>query len=425
MGILLAIPEIVTATVAAGAEAAEIAGGFSAIAEGAGVAALESIQGSAAALGEAAIPISNEVATVLTQTPALVETVHAVNAVAQGAAGLTGGIYSALSIDSPGELPPHTGSSGSSGGYNSFTAGNSYNKPESGMALAFFDQYQLESGIPGVPDWLFNIIANSVPELPSLQEIFYSIANGIWTSYYNTGRAVVERTVSEELQRLLRDLDNGFRTTFQNLRTSDPVEGIIDQIRGVANLQNIEQVAGRAASGLSRAAQQAVRNTAEAVGRATGDAAANAASTAITAVGGAASSAAQTVSDAVSAAVQATQDLASHTGRLTYDIANLPNDGFNALSEGVHRLGQWIQMVGSTGGTHHYAAPQWILFVLDQLEEELYKKPIASVKRAASNYDNSEKRKKYKKSGPAVTKANKKRRSRSARRSTVVRGHAV
>nr|ARQ15057.1 VP2 [WU Polyomavirus] len=415
MGILLAVPEIIAASVAGGAEALSIAGSGAAIATGEGLAALGGLTESAALLGET-VEISEAAATVLTKVPELVTVTQGVTAAVQGGAGLVGGIYTALAADRPGDLPASTPTGSPSGlhppaGYNPQGGGlniQSIHKPlhapYPGMALAPIPEYNLETGIPGVPDWVFNFIASHLPELPSLQDVFNRIAYGIWTSYYNTGRTVVNRAVSEELQRLLGDLEYGFRTALATIGESDPVNAIVEQVRSFVS-------GGRERELLQIAAGQPV-DISQGVSRGTA-----------------------TISNAVEAVRDATQRLSQATYNFVYDASTLPRDGFNALSDGVHRLGQWISMPGATGGTPHYAAPDWILYVLEELNSDISKIPTQGIKRKLQQNGlhskaslHSKTRKVTKKSthkSAKPSKTSQKRRGRRAGRRTTVRRNRV
>lgn len=400
MGIFLAVPEIIAASIAGGAEALSIAGSGAAIATGEGLAALGGITEGAALLGET-IPISEAATTVLTKVPELVQATQAVTAAVQGGAGLVGGIYTALASDHPGDLPPNTPTGSASGlhptsGYNPQGAGlnlQSVHKPihapYSGMALVPIPEYQLETGIPGIPDWLFNLVASYLPELPSLQDVFNRIAFGIWSSYYNAGSTVVNRVLSDEIQRLLRDLEYGFRATLASIGESEPVNAIATQVRSLATTareRELLQITAGQPLDLSRP------------------------------------------TSALSAAAGALTEAAYN---FIYDASSLPKDGFNALSEGVHRLGQWISFSGPTGGTPHYATPDWILYVLEQLNADTYKIPTQAVKRKQDELhpvSPTKKANKAKKSSsPGTNSGNrsKKRRGRSTSRSTTVRRNRI
>ncbi|AVY05545.1 VP2 protein [Calomys tener polyomavirus] len=190
------------------------------------------------------------------------------------------------------------------------------------MALQVLPEVPLGGGIPGVPDWLFDIIPAG---LSTLQEVFHRIATGIITSYYHTGRAIVRRAISVEMQRLLSDLRDGFETTFEALGQGDPVEAIIDQVRAAHStmIARERRLIEQGTPLLPNLGGQIVDTVA---------------------------GAAQTVSNIV------------------VDVTNIPMDGYNALQDGVHRLGQWVQMAGSDGGTPHYSYPPWVLYVLQELE---------------------------------------------------------
>ncbi|AWB14600.1 VP3 [Mus musculus polyomavirus 3] len=244
------------------------------------------------------------------------------------------------------------------------------------MALQGIPLHALEHGVPGIPDWVLQL----VPDLPSLQDIVYRIASGIVSSYYHTGRVIVQRALSEEMQRLLNDLSDGFRYTFETLGRSDPVGAMIDQIQSAHRyFRRREQMLLIEGSDPIPFGEIASR------------------------AGEIAGNVAETVSNVV------------------VDVANLPRDGYNALSEGIHRLGQWVQYAGSDGGTGHYSTPSWILYVLQELERELPKIPRTSLKRKdTDNVHNNNRPKKARArknpSGPKASKSNQKRRSGSVRR---------
>lgn len=372
MGALLALPELIAAAVEGGAEALAIAGSEAAIASGEGAAVLEGLgAGSEVLIGGEELGVSAAAQTVLTQTPEVVNTLTAIQGGVQAGTTLAAGVVSYLQ---PGDLSAEAASTsggGRPGGYNN----PSTKTTQQNMALQLLPPNQLEHGVPGIPDWILNL----VPDVPSLQDIFYRIANGILTSYYHTGRAIVQRTVSEEMQRLLDDLSRGFASTLEAIGQSDPVSAIVEQVQNMHTyFRHREMLLLEGGDPIP--------------------------------VGQIASRAGSVASSAIGSAVDTIRNV-------VVDVANLPSDGFNALSEGVHRLGQWIQFGGPDGGTIHYSTPQWILYVLQELERELPKIPQARLKRKADNNvqgDMPKKKARARKSTcTKTTKSNKKRRCRS------------
>lgn len=390
MGALLAIPELIAVAVEGGAEALSIAGSASAIASGEGAALLGSLsEGAIATGGELGVSAAAE--SVLVQSPQVINQLVAIQGGVQAAAGAAGGIAYYLN---PGELSAQASSTsggGRPGGFN-----NPHTKPN--MALQPFPGNNLEHGVPGIPDWVLNL----VPELPSLQDLIYRITNGILSSYYYTGRAVVQRTLSEEMQRLLEDLSRGFSSTLESIGQSDPVGGLIQQIQNAHRYFRAREDRLLLEGG----APLPIGDVAGRAGTAIGDVAGRAG----TAIG-----------QAGSAISQAGQAVAESVRNIVVDVANLPMDGYNTLAEGVHRLGQWIQFSGSDGGTSHYSTPMWILYVLQELEKELPKIPRTSLKRKLPNGfretpNNRQKKARTRKSTSSKTaSSNKKRRGRSTR----------
>nr|QCD16727.1 VP2 [Porcine polyomavirus]QID98804.1 VP2 [Porcine polyomavirus] len=398
MGIVLAIPEIIAAAVEGAAEAIEIAGSFGAVASGEGLTALETLVQSATLGGEelgatlaeqaAAIGVTDSTFTLLSQTPELVNTFTAVGGLVNAGAGLAGGI--ATYLGNPGGVPGEqsTQGGGGSGLFPQYPGHGGAFHPtvqpskHHTMDLAVLPPYDLETGIPGIPDWILNLL----PELPSLPDLISRIANGIWTSYYHAGTEIMRRTASEELQRLMGDLSEGLRQASaaaqQYIRESDPVNAIVRQIERAQAQRRIE------AARLIQDAERGVVNVGELV---------------------------QRVGDA-------TRDAAGSMGQILSDIGQLPVDGYNALSSGVQRLGQWIAMPGPSGGTMHYSFPSWVLYVLDELEIDFTPKQAWKRKREPEDKDPLEgeeprhgiqerkTRRHIYRTGPKTTHPNKKRR---------------
>nr|QCD16730.1 VP2 [Porcine polyomavirus] len=379
MGILLAIPEIVAATVAAGAEAAEIAGGAAAIATGEGIAGLQAVTDAAVAnaalegvtiggtLAEqaAAAGVSQAAITAITQTPELVNTLIGAGGVINAAAGAAGGIAQYLIGSNTGGVSGEPGTAGSGGLLLTdgvpYSTSNPHPSVNPGMELAIPTPGDLETGIPGVPDWVLNL----VPELPSLSEVVSRIAYGIWTSYYRTGSELIRRAASEELQRLLAFANtlatDSTRYAIDYVQNSDPVGAIITQIENF-------QVQQRVTS--ARLLAEAERGTLN-----------------------------------VNSAVQQT---VAKIQQFVQDVSQLPVDGYNALSSGVSRLGQWISMPGPSGGTDHYSVASWVLFVMDELQNDFYPKQAIYTK---FTEDVSQKKSSKRKRSAKATYPNKKRRS--------------
>ncbi|ARA71319.1 minor capsid protein [Betapolyomavirus vicugnae] len=246
------------------------------------------------------------------------------------------------------------------------------------MDAAVVPYNELEVGIPGIPDWVLNML----PELPSLSDIFSRIAHGIWTSYYNAGRIVVQRALSSEMQQLLRDLRNGFSSTLQGIEFSDPVQAIANQIERIQAQRRIDN---------ARLLSYAERNQIDV-------------SNIVTALQEGAQTAAGALRDAGGAVV-------GQVGNLAMDIANLPIDGYNALSDGVHRFGQWISISGPTGGTEHYSFPDWMLYLLEEVETDFTPRVPLKRKLEENNGNQRKKRSTGAKTSSKTSKTSKKRRS--------------
>nr|QBA83681.1 MAG: VP2 [Porcine polyomavirus] len=386
MGAILAIPELLAAAVEGAAEAIEIAGSFGAVASGEGLAAVETLVQSATLGGEylgaslaeqaAALGISDSAFTLLSQTPELANTFTAISGLVNAGAGLAGGV--ATYLGNSGGLPGQEAGGGGSGLYPYYPGhGGHFHPTHHTMELAVIPPYQLESGIPGIPDWVLHLL----PELPSLSDIISGIANGLWTSYYRTGTELIRRTASDELQRLLGDLSTGLRQASeaaqQYIQDADPVNALVRQIERVQVQRRVDSAR------LIQEAETGVLNLGEIV---------------------------QRVADT-------TRGAAGSVGQIATDLAQLPVDGYNALSGGVQRLGQWISMSGPTGGTLHYSFPHWVLYVLDELQLDF--PPKQGIKRGLPEdpqppegdvYQERKTRLRTYKSGPKTAHPNKKRR---------------
>lgn len=248
------------------------------------------------------------------------------------------------------DLPQIEAGGGSGAGGGGRLPGGSY-----GMELVPYPPVNIESGIPGVPDWVLQLL----PDLPSLSDVVYHIANGIWTSYYHTGRAVIQRGLSEEFQRLLYDAAEGARQAVASVVDfTDPVRGIINKIEYLRDF------------GRSRENQMLLEGRPLNIGRT--------------------AERTQQIYDYVKNKIEQTL---STTSDILYDVGQLPVDGYNALSSGVLHFGQWIEMPGPTGETGEYVIPDWVLYVLSELEHDAEKIHVSDYRRQVKNGNQGKKRK--------------------------------
>ncbi|UZU83964.1 viral protein 3 [possum polyomavirus] len=241
------------------------------------------------------------------------------------------------------------------------------------MELAVYNPGAGGFGFPGIPDWVWDWVP-----LPNLQDLVYGIARGIWTSYYRSGVIVARRAASVELQKLLSDLKDGFETTLSTIRTSDPVERLVEGIEAVREENRLEAIR------LLR--ENPPVNLAE-LGN--------------------------TISEAANTA-----------GSLIYNVASSPADGYNALADGVHVIGQWIGIVGPDGGTQHYSVPSWIFHLLDELERDSrlsLTQTFRATKRNITRPEDEQDNKKRRVLRSKPTKTSQKRRSGRLRNSSTKR----
>lgn len=354
MGILLAIPEIITAAVVGGAEALEIAGSAGAIATGEGLATLAGLAESAGVVGEAvggtlaeqaaALGVSEAAYTVLSQTPQLVEAAGAIGGGVSAVSSVAGGLAAYFSPDTGAQtLTEQAASGGSSGLPGPGPSGPGHSKPGT-MAVALFPQGGYN--VPGIPDWVIDLIPQLPFGLHEVPDLIHRIAYGIWTSYYHTGREIIQRGLSEELQRLLGDLRDGVQYSLRSLSESDPVQAIIDTLSSAQETRRIQN---------ARLIGQASESTLD--------------------IGEHLKKLFEKVSSAISEAGQA-------AGGTAYDVANMGIDGLNTLGDGLMRMGQWVTFQGATGGTAHHSVPSWFWYLLNELEVNFpYKVERASLKR--------------------------------------------
>lgn len=326
MGILLSIPEIIAATAIGGGEALEIAGSVGALVSGEGLATLEALQGAAALSTEAtaALAVSNEAAIVLSTIPELSQTLFGVQTLLSSVAGVGGVVYNLnpgelyQAPEGPGGLGPRIGSTT--------------------MALQLWlpQAWPWGGAAGGVPDWLLEVLR----EVPTPSEILYNIARGIWTSYYRTGRELIQRTATRELasllSRLRQNIINGANRAIE--MAPDPVQGLLNLI-----------------------------NQAIAYNR-----------------------------DWETRALLEGRPLFEPGGVVMYDTQNLPLSGNNDQRGGFHDEGTWVSFQGEEGNTPQYTIPQWMLFVLEELQKEVNKenKHALSKKRKWTSTETSQSDKK-------------------------------
>lgn len=369
MGALLALPEFIGAAIAGGAEALEIAGSVGAVLSGEGLATLQSIEAAAAALGAEGAVASEAVTTVLTLAPQVYNSLLWTGAAAAEVGG-AGASYALASQYTGHHVYGTSGGSGS--GLSGAGAGAAV---LNSMELVPVAHHGLEGGIPGVPDWLLNLL----PELPDVPQMLSRIAHGIWTSYYNAGSMLIQRGLSEEMERLLRELSEGAARAVSQINWEDPVNALASRLRALQNFRT-----GRETTLLLE-------------GRPID----------------------------IGQAVQAVKDTASSVSNALYDTAQLPVDGFNALGDGIRHLGQWIFMPGPVGGTLHSSVPSWMWYVLDETDGNHFTAPRKHEEGHPYKKTRNEKAAKTARSNPKTSKTNKKRRSRSTKLSTSRRKHRI
>lgn len=165
----------------------------------------------------------------------------------------------------------------------------------------------------GVPDWLLDLLR----EVPTPAEILTNIARGIWTSYYRAGREIIQRTASRELAGLLSRLRlNILEGANRALEmTPDPVQGLINLVNQAINYNREWE---------TRALLEG-------------------------------------------------RPLFEPGGIVVYDSQNVPVSGNNDQRGGFHDEGVWVSFQGEQGNTSQYSIPQWMLFVLEELQKEVNK----------------------------------------------------
>lgn len=298
MGILFSIPEIIAAASIGGAEAVEIAGGIGAILTGEGLSALEALQASAFLTGEtAALGVGEEASFLLAAAPELTQTLLAVQGALSALTAVGGTVYTAnpgellyKAVEGPGGLGPRVATAP--------------------MAL----QLWLPQAWPwggqggGIPDWLLDLLR----EVPPPQEIIRNILQGIWTSYYRTGREIVQRRLATEISSILTNVRQRMIEGLVNVAENPP-----DPVQGLFRLINF-----------------AIEHQRE-------------------------------------WEVQAIAQGRPLFGGLVIDSSNLPVQGYNNMRGGFHSEGMWVSWAGQQGNTDQYNLPSWILFVLEELEKEV------------------------------------------------------
>nr|WOR08344.1 VP3 [Human polyomavirus 16] len=197
----------------------------------------------------------------------------------------------------------------------------------------------------GLPDWLINLLR----EVPSPTEILSDIVTGIWTSYYRAGREIVQRTASRELGALLGRIR---QTVISGAERA--LEAAPDPVQGLVNLVNYAVNYNR---------QWETRALLE--GR----------------------------------------PLFESTGVVNYDMQNLPVNGYNDQRGGFHDEGLWVSFSGEQGSTGQYCIPQWLLFVLEELDKEI-KEDALSQKRKWTSSKTSQNNKKRRSGGSGNSATN-------------------
>nr|ADE45442.1 VP2 [Human polyomavirus 6] len=190
----------------------------------------------------------------------------------------------------------------------------------------------------GLPDWLINMLR----EVPSPTEILSDIVRGIWTSYYRAGREIIQRTASRELGALLsRVRETVIHGAERALEAApDPVQGLVNLVNYAVNYNR----------------QWETRALLE--GR----------------------------------------PLFEGNGVVNYDMQNLPVNGNNDQRGGFHDEGLWVSFSAEQGNTSQYCIPQWLLFVLEELDKEI-KEDALSQKRKWTNSKASQSNKKRRSGG--------------------------
>lgn len=197
----------------------------------------------------------------------------------------------------------------------------------------------------GLPDWLINLLR----EVPSPTEILSDIVTGIWTSYYRAGREIVQRTASRELGALLGRIRQTVMSGAERALEAAP-----DPVQGLVNLVNYAVNYNR---------QWETRALLE--GR----------------------------------------PLFESSGVVNYDMQNLPVNGNNDQRGGFHDEGLWVSFSGEQGNTGQYCIPQWLLFVLEELDKEI-KEDALSQKRKWTSSKASQNNKKRRSGGSGNSATN-------------------
>ncbi|QMP82841.1 VP2 [Rabbit polyomavirus] len=359
MGIILAIPEFIAAVAVGGAEALEIAGGIGALAAGADVAAFAE---TAAILGETVpITISEAAATVLAQTPEIVEALNVGGQAVGSAVSLGAGFYSAIA----GTAPEHQGTHGLT------------HRADMANALVPYQQ------VPTFIQWLNNILSY----IPSIQQVWGTLQTATAT-YQMLDEHFRER--EQQYEQLVTELERGLN--------SGPVQAVISRVRAAAAdreiavhriTEDVRDVSTNIVSGVTQVGQSMYR--------------------AVNSATAAAQNAVQQVQNTVQTIQDTLQNIASSA---TGSVSSYLTDGYNAMPRGVSNYGSWIFMSGSDGGTPHHSLDYWVVYAL---EEAL--KPL--------NFLQNEKSKRLETYHPdsAVATRGKKRRGRSTSSSACKRRH--
>nr|ALJ83720.1 VP2 [Bank vole polyomavirus] len=318
MGIILALPEFIGAAIAGGAEALEIAGSAGALIDGTAVTTAASIGTTAEVLGESLpVTISEAAATVLAQTPEVVEALNAGGQAVGSAVSLGSGLYQAIS-----STDPQSGTHGIS--------------DRVGMANALVP-YQ---HVPTYIQWLRNILSY----IPTIQQIWGGLERATQTYQYLDDQY---RLREQQYERLVEQFERGVN--------SGPVAGVINRIRASALERELEiqriagdvrDVSANLRGGLA-ASGRAINNVASTLYN-TMSGAASATRAAAGSVGGTVSNVVGHVQGTISSIQDYLRTIGSEASGVT---TTMLTDGYNAMPRGISNFGSWIFMSGSDGGT--------------------------------------------------------------------------
>ncbi|DAZ92362.1 TPA_asm: VP3 [Steenbok polyomavirus] len=181
-----------------------------------------------------------------------------------------------------------------------------------------------------LPDWWNSLLS----QLPDPWNILQDIARGIWTSYYRTGQELIRRQLGSQIRGFVDNIQQQLLATGRAIvaRSPDPVTGLVNVWNWATEHQRQWE-------------SQALLEGTPLFGR-----------------------------------------------EVQWDSTNLPIDGGNNQRDGWHFGGLWITMPGSSMGA--YTVPQWMLYVLEEVEKDLTAHHNGSLRQGKRKSDATEASKK-------------------------------